>query len=302
MLLKITIFSKNLIYLILLKIIFIKTNKVVLLDFNSSFKTGLNTGFSFIDDLQERNLYSILNIGEPEHEIKTILSMKHSYFALIPNNNLDKNNNLYNDYDITKSNTFKNITCLNQHIFESQNDIIAEEKIKLKIFNYKNNIYNETFLNNINLIIGINDKYKENKYLLNIGLQIIVENKYREKQNYNFICQLKEKNIINNYYWSIFFDRGEVQNGAFLYNPNELFNAKGKLVIGDLPSNYNPNNFHKSQLLSTYSFGKDFISTWAIEFNSIFYYDKNNKQVKDTYSKVHININEYIVNAPNSYK
>ena len=287
-------------YLLLLNFIFIKSQEIVILPLNSSFKRSSNYGFSFIDDLQERNLYSIISIGEPDYKIKTVLSFQHPYFALIPNKYIDQTNITTSKYNYTNSNTFKNITCLNQYFFESNNDILAEERFKIEIFNYQNDKSSEIFLNNMNIILGINDYYKENEFFVNIGLQIIIDNKNREKQNYNFIYQLKEKGIINNYYWCIFFEKGTKQNGIFLHNPDELFNAKGKLIIGDLPNNYQSKNFHKSQLLSTYSYGKDSINTWAIEFNSIYYYH-NNKMIKDTYCHVHIDINNYQIQAPNTY-
>ena len=285
-----------------LKNAFIKTNEIIIVPFNSSFARGSSSGFSFMDDLQERNLYTIINIGEPETEIKTILTMQSQYLSLVQNHYIDKTNNSYNKYNITKSTTFKNISWPNQYFVESNNDILAEEKIKIKKYNYQNNLYSDIILNNINIILGINKQYKDNIYLLNIGFQIIIDNKNLEKEKYSFISQLKSRKIINNYYWFIFFDKGSVENGNFLYNPDELLNARGKIVIGDLPSNYQPQNFHESQLLSTYSYGKDNILTWAIEFNSIYYYDKNNKIVKDNYNKVHININNFVVNAPVTYK
>ena len=284
-----------------LKFVFIKTNEIIILPFNSSFVRGSSSGFSFMDDLQERNLYTIINIGEPENEIKAILTMQSQYLSLVQNHYIDKTNS-YNKYNITKSSTFKNISCPNQYFVESNNDILAEEKIKIKKYNYQNNIYSDIVLNNINIILGVNKQYKDNTYLLNIGFQIIIDNKNLEKEKYSFISQLKSRKIINNYYWCIYFDRGNAEKGNFLYNPDELLNARGRVVIGDLPSNYQPKNFHISQLLNTYSYGKDNILTWAIEFNSIYYYDKNNKTVKDNYNKVHININNFIVSAPTTYK
>ena len=290
------------IYLLLLNIFFVKSQQILILPFNSSFRRS-SIGYSFIDDLEERNLYSIINIGEPDYKIKTILSSQHSYFALTPNKyiDIDPLNISLSNYNFTKSNTFKNVTCLNQYYFESNKDILGEESIKIDIFNYNDGKSREKYINNMNIIIGINDKYIENHYSLNIGFQLIMNNNNRETQNYNFIYQLKEKGIINNYYWCLFFERGTKENGIFLYNPDELFNAKGKLIIGDLPSNYQSQKFHKSQLLSTYSYGKDSIKTWAIQFNDIYYYNKNNKIIKDIYYDVHFDINNYQIQAPNSY-
>ena len=133
-----------------LKFVFIKTNEIIILPFNSSFARGSSSGFSFMDDLQERNLYTIINIGEPENEIKAILTMQSQYLSLVQNHYIDKTNS-YNKYNITKSSTFKNISCPNQYFVESNNDIFAEEKIKIKKYNYQNNIYSDIVLNNINI-------------------------------------------------------------------------------------------------------------------------------------------------------
>ena len=289
------------IYLLLSNIIIVESQQIIILPFNSSFKRSPNYGFSFIDEIQERNLYSIINIGEPDFKIKTVFSFQHPYFALTPNKYNDPSNVSFSNYNFTKSNTFKNVTCPNQYYFESNKDILAEESLILDLFNYNDNANKKKNINNMNIIIGINDKYKDYQYSLNIGLQIIMNNNNREEQKYNFIYQLKEKGTTNNYYWCLFFEKGEKQNGIFLYNPDELFNAKGKLIIGDLPHNYQSKDFHKSQLLSTYSYGKDSLKTWAIEFNDIYYYNKNNKMVKDMYYKVHIDMNNYQIQSPNSY-
>jgi len=56
-----------------------------------------------------------------------------------------------------------------------------------------------------------------------------------------------------------------------LYNPDELINAKGKLLIGDLPNNYNPNNFNENQLLTTYSIYNNLFFKWGLEFSNIYY-------------------------------
>jgi len=181
---------------LIIKFAFIKTNEIIILPFNSSFVRGSSSGFSFMDDLQERHLYSIINIGEPETEIKAILTMQSQYLSLVQNHYIDKNNS-YNKYNITKSSTFKNISCPNQYLVESNNDIIAEEKIKIKKYNYQNNIYSDLILNDINIILGVNKQFKDHTYLINIGFQIIIDNKNSEKEKYSFISQLKSRKIIN---------------------------------------------------------------------------------------------------------
>ena len=288
-------------YSIILKIYIINSNEVVILPFNSSYKRDLFNEFSFIDDIQERNLYTYLKIGEKELSIKTILSFQHSYLALIPNKYTTLNKSSNTNYNFSESKTFKNITCLNEYLLESKNDILGNEKLKISLFNYKNNLSREIVLNDIKVVLGINDKYKENIYNLNIGLRVLIENSNKIMQDYNFIYQLKQRNITQDYYWFIYFEKGKKENGIFLNNVNELFYANGKLIIGDLPHNCQPGKFHKSQMLTTYSYYRNFIYTWALEFNNIYFYDKNNKIYKDTYHNVHLDINNYIAQAPNTY-
>lgn len=282
------------------------SNDVILLSFNSSYKRDSFSEFYFIDNIQERNIYSIITIGEPEYKIKTILSFDYPYFYLIPNKFVKAiNNSSFKNYNYSNSITFQNITCLNEYILESKNDIIAKERFKIHVFNYKKNITRELVINDMNFILGINDNFKDNIYYLNIGFRIISENDDLNKQNYSFIYQLKKRKIINNYCWHIYFDLGNNKEGKFLYNADKLFNATGKLIIGDLPSNYQPNKFHKSQFLTTYSYAKDLMNTWAIQFNNIYYYNQKNNIVlnivKDTYFKAHFNINNYLIQAPNTY-
>ena len=302
MALKINKIINLLFFLLIFKIVYIYSNEVVILSFNSSYKRDSFYDISFIDNIQERNIYSIINIGQPEYKIKTILSFDNPYFSLIPNKYINKDNNYNEIYNFSNSITFKNVTCLNEYLLESKNDIIAEERFKLQSFDYQKNISREMILNNMKIILGIiNNNYKDNIYYLNIGFRILIDNTNNNKENYSFIYQLKQKGIINSYYWCIFFDLGENKNGKFINNPDKLFNATGKLIIGELPNIYEPKKFHKSQLLTIYSYGKDLVNTWAITFNSIYYYDKNNKLVKDSFYNVHIDINNYLIQAPISY-
>ena len=144
------------------------------------------------------------------------------------------------------------------------------------------------------------DNNLANSYYLNIGLQIINQKKYKERENFNFIHQLKKRNIIQNYDWSIFFEKGKIANGSFLYNPDQLINAKGQLLIGDLPSKYNQ-NFHKSQMLTAYSIYSDKLFKWALEFSNIYYNKSMNETIKISIAEVHLNINNYIILSPMIY-
>jgi hypothetical protein len=300
---------KNLIIIIVINQIYIlKASEVVSIPFNSFFRHGTKTNISSIDDLAQTNLYSTISIGEPSYEIKAFLSVQHSYFS-ITSNHITKNVNEFSShYDLKKSNSFKNITNSNsRRLFDIKNDFIAKEKFKLNVFNYQKKEHYNISIDDMIFIYDnkkkdTNDKDKKiNSYYLNIGFQIINQKKINERNKYNFIYQLKKRNIIKNYDWCIFFEKGKNENGNFLYNPDELINAKGKLLIGDLPNNYNPNNFNENQLLTTYSIYNNQVFKWGLEFSSIYYNISSNITRKITINDVQLNINNYLILCPMIY-
>ena len=281
----------------------LNSSDVVLISFKSFFKYGSKTNMSSIDDLANTNLYSKINIGDPSYEIKAFLSVQHPYFSITPNHITKNINEFSSHYDITKSNSFKDITNSNRRkLFDSKYDGVAKEKFKLNIFNYKKKEHYNISIDD--MIIIYNEDYNHNKinsYYLNIGFQIVNEKKYKEREQYNFIYQLKKRNIIQKYDWCLFFEKGKNNNGIFLYNPDELINAKGKLLIGDLPNNYNPNNFNENQLLTSYSKYENQIFKWNLEFSDIYYNKTSNDTIKIYIRDVHLNINNYIVLCPMTY-
>ncbi len=279
------------------------TSEIVSISFNSFYRKGTNGNISSIDDLAHSNLYSKIIIGEPSYEINTFLSVQHSYFSITPNH-ISKNVNDFNShYNLLTSNSFKNITTNCRNLIDTNYDSVAKEKFELNIFNYlKNERYNVSI---DDMIFIYNDDIKnngkkENNYYLNIGFQIINKKKYKERENFNFIHQLKKRNIIKNYDWCIFFEKGKNKNGIFLYNPDELIYAKGELLIGDLPSNYN-SNYHINQLLTTISIYTDSFFKWALEFSNVYYNKTMNESIKISYVDVQLNINNYIILGPLVY-
>ena len=301
-------FKNLIIFIVINQIYILKASEVVSIPFNSFFRHGTKTNISSIDDLAQTNLYSIISIGEPSYEIKAFLSVQHSYFS-ITSNHITKNVNEFSShYDLTKSNSFKNITNSNsRRLFDIKYDFIAKEKFKLNLFNYRKKEHYNISIDDMIFVYddkkkGTNDKDKKiNSYYLNIGFQIINQKKIKERNKYNFIYQLKKRNIIKNYDWCIFFEKGKNENGNFLYNPDELINAKGKLLIGDLPNNYNPDNFNENQLLTTYSRYNNQVFKWGLEFSSIYYNISSNISRTFSINDVQLNINNYLILCPMTY-
>ena len=85
-------FSRMFLLFIFFKEIISQNNEVVYFEFKSLYKDGANIGDSFINNLQERNLYSKMIIGEQNHEIMMLLSMSHPFFALTPIHFVNKEN------------------------------------------------------------------------------------------------------------------------------------------------------------------------------------------------------------------
>ena len=302
MILKRNGFLKVLLLFFSLNEIFNQTNEVVYLEFKALYKDGANIGKFLISNLKEKNLYSKIIIGEENNEINILLSFSHPYFALTPIHFIKNENNFSSKYNFKNSKSFKNISCPHSFLIESKNDIKAKENFKLTLFNFKNNKYLEKNIDNVNIILGINEQYKENPYLMNLGLELLRKNKYIEKQEYNFIYQLKAKNIIDDYYIIYIFDKGKNINGQNLYNFEELFNSTGKIIIGDLINYYQSKNFSKNQLVSIYSSSVDSsLLNWAIKFDEVYYILENKKET-EFYKIFNFDINNFVIEAPRSYQ
>ena len=290
---------------------FIYCQEIVSIPFNSQYNRKNKKSITSLDDLADTNLYTKISIGEPSHEIQAFLSVQHSYFSISSSKNIKNINDFQSHYNIIKSNSFKNILT-GRTLAEANYNSMAMEKFKLNIFNYKKREYYNTSINDMIFIYNNKDNVNEKSYYLNIGFQIINQKFFKEREKYNFITQLKKREIIGNYDWSIFFKKGPNNNGNFLYNPDYLLNAKGEILIGDLPNNYNPNNFNIQQLKKTYSKYTPLLFKWGLEFKNIYFYKNNNESniisnkngtnmENISVTDVQININQYIILSPLIY-
>ena len=290
---------------------FIYCQEIVSIPFNSQYNRKNKKSITSLDDLADTNLYTKISIGEPSHEIQAFLSVQHSYFSISSSKNIKNINDFQSHYNIIKSNSFKNILT-GRTLAEANYNSMAMEKFKLNIFNYKKREYYNTSINDMIFIYNNKDNVNEKSYYLNIGFQIINQKFFKEREKYNFITQLKKREIIGNYDWSIFFKKGPNNNENFLDNPDYLLNAKGEILIGDLPNNYNPNNFNIQQLKKTYSKYTPLLFKWGLEFKNIYFYKNNNESniisnkngtnmENISVTDVQININQYIILSPLIY-
>ena len=286
------------------------SNDIVFIPFSSHFNHKTKKEISSFDDFAKNNLYSKILIGDPPNEIQAFISVQHSYFSITSSQNVKNTNDFYSHYNITKSYSFKNISTGRYLKDNSIYDSMAMEKFKLNKYNYINNeSYNITiddmvfiYNNKDSNIKNNNQEKKANSYYLNIGFQIINQKYLKEREKYNFIYQLKKRNIINKYDWTIMFQKGPKNNGNFLDNPDYLINARGQIYIGGLPYNYN-----NEQIKTTYSIYTPQLFKWGLQFSDIYYYKNNNNNNNKTDAEhisitdAQININNYIILAPMIY-
>ena len=273
---------------------------------NDKDKDNSKTKKYFIDQLIDSSLYSIIKIGDPEYKIKVIPSTHNPYLSMtyqfIPQNR----ENIKYEYDIHNSKTYKNISETGKYFIRSHRDIKSSEKIKINLLNYKDNLTKEIVVDDMNFILVVeNENKKKNKdkmmiYNLNIGLQILHDNiNTYEKYKYSFIYQLKQKNIINNYCWSIFFEKGKNKNGNNLYNVNDLINTKAELIIGDYPHKYKPEILDDNQLITIES---NYLY-WSLYISNIYYFtnDKINSKQIISCPNTELSFNSFLINAPMTY-
>ena len=258
---------------------------------------------SIIYSLKKSYIYTNIKIGEPEFLLECKLSMGNPHFSM---NYIEvKKNEKNKEYDINKSKTFKNIKCLNQFYVQTNKDIQANEKFKMNFYDSEKKINKEIVINNLDFVLGIKYEKAENLskiYYLSIGLQIFNYNKYTQKNIFNFIYNLKNLNLINDYIWFINFDK-ETNKKEELNNLDYFFDINQTLLIGDYPHNYKPNEFSKDQIYLIYT--NNFL--WSFKFKSIFFYENrtifNSGIVKRSLydSNCQINFNDIFIYAPFTY-
>ena len=299
--LKINIDLKILLFILSLNEILNQSNEVVFLKFKSLYEGTDTIEDYFVNNLLQIKLYSRINIGQNNQEITLLPTRSHPYFSLTPLH-LKNKDGIYNtNYNFRESPSFKNISYPHEYIIESKEDIKAKETFKFTFFNYKDNNYKEKTINDLDIILGINEQYKENPYFVNFGIELILNKVNNSKQDYNLFYQLKSRRVIDDYYISYIFDNEKNNDDENLSNLDDLINLTGKIVIGDLPKYFANTNFSKYQLLSTYSYRYESpIFQWAIKFNEITY-KYGDRTYTDNSKVVNFNINDFLIVAPLSY-
>ena len=231
-------------------------------------KTNLNTPEEIIKDLLDNSYLSInLEIGSPIQKIPLYLNFEKYPISLAgPNINV----NIKYDNTISKS----------SYVNESNHFDYNGEKFKrgrlsydnINLINYdlknKNNLGKNFEVEKLNFVLTTEQKGKESGIL---GLSVEEIYPGNNLKNYNFINQLKKKDIISSYIFTIkFFEDKE----------------EGQLIIGDYPHNYDKKNYDENNYKYFYARERSNIVRWDIVFDNI--YSSNEIINKDPHTALFI--------------
>jgi len=155
-------------------------------------------------------LYTLLKLGSPKMDIYTyihsdkqenLFSIYEVFYSLN-----DSEKEKFNYYNYTKSNTFQNVSRLDQKYVKSINDIHAREKFYFNVYNNKTKSIRQIEIDDLNFILGVDLFPRDKIYFLNIGFPVVDEKTISDRFKFDFILQLKQKKIIDECDWFILFD------------------------------------------------------------------------------------------------
>ena len=233
------IFNCEIFFFILVIILIIETNcKTIVIPFNIIELPG---------EEKQSYIYTNIEIGTPPQKIDSIINFQNSlfYFSNISLLNISFNST----YNYLESSSFEIISDINISSLDYKN-IISEQVYFYTDINCQNkNKYN------ISPIL-YPDIHSNKSLFITIDLQI---NNNSMNKSFNIINILKERKIINSYFWTMKLD-------------NNL--TTGKIIIGDLPHNYDKDNYIEKNLKWINTYSKENKIFWGIQFSSIKFWNK----------------------------
>ena len=234
---------------------------------------------SFIENNLENSIYSEIKAGTynsfPEgKKIIIFLNLQKSIFS-ISDLNICPSKSFYNKNEST---SYQNKNGLSKDSFYFYSDIKLSkiEKISDIFFKYKE----ENGKNNFCGIIGFN--------MIN----------GRDNEDKNFLFNLKKNKYINNYYIS------------FIFNEKKPFdnyeNLKGEIIIGELPHEYNKEQFNENCFKQD-SVSIELVKSYLFIFDKIYVglkdKEKNILEEKDkSLLKVYLEISYGLISGPDVYQ
>ena len=129
---------------------------------------------------------------------------------------------------------------------------------------------------------------KKQSTCLNIGFKAFSSN--LRESSLNIIKQLKNKNIINNYDWSIQFDR------------SKKYPDKGIFVLGAMPHEYNPELYKEKDLFGSGSHSDETVPYYNINIDNIYFMSNSEKISITDLDKLHLIPSIGLIKASQDYE
>ena len=291
----------KIIFFILINLVFITLESSPIVIPIDSFQSKLEKGKEYeniIEELLESYIVSTIKIGSQLYPLKTFYNMD-QYFHISYKCHIDesspfdyKSNFNYNRH---QSYSFSNTSSFNINFGKSSKACTAIENFELNDMEQKG-----IKLEKFDFILN-KDTNEDETNCLQIGL---LEDQYKETsfKGINLITQLKQKNVIKEYCWTMGFSMAKKYNNDYLLkDPDELINLKGNIIIGEFPHNYDSNNFYQSQYVKTYSEFSDTIMKWELKFKKVFYKQSEKNDIIIGDINVELDPSKYLIFAPKEY-
>ena len=234
---------------------------------------------SFIQNNFENSIYSEIKYGtynsyQSGKSIILFANLQQSILSIF-NSKICPSNSFYNK---SESTSYKYNNGLSQDSFYFYKDL---ELSKLEKFN--------------NIVFKYQESNEPNNFCGTIGFEMISG---KEEENKSFLYNLKKNNYIDNYYISFIF----TEKKAF----DNYENLKGKIVIGELPHEFNKDKFiednFKQDLVNI-----EIIKSYHFIFDKIFIGLLNKEKMileneDKSFYKVYVEISYGLISGPDLYQ
>ena len=234
---------------------------------------------SFIQNNFENSIYSEIKYGTynsyPSGKSIILFANLQQSILSIFNSKICPSNSFYNK---SESTSYKYNNGLSQDSFYFYKDL---ELSKLEKFN--------------NIVFKYQESNEPNNFCGTIGFEMISG---KEEENKSFLYNLKKNNYIDNYYISFIF----TEKKAF----DNYENLKGKIVIGELPHEFNKDKFiednFKQDLVNI-----EIIKSYHFIFDKIFIGLLNKEKMileneDKSFYKVYVEISYGLISGPDLYQ
>ena len=206
----------------------------------------------FIDKIKTFDLYSIINIGSQQIEVKAYID---NYRQELMIGGVGIKDNKYDEFN---SNSYNCTYCVQKELGGS--GWYFEGIVSTEDFRIKNNLSEISNIYNMKFILGKRSIYLDPPEGT-CGLQLPT---FGTDKDYNLIVNLKKSKATNSYNW--FLDLKNIEKG------------ESKLIIDAFPSDLNKNLYNSEKFKSTHALALDsnkLYPIWALQFNKISYNNLN---------------------------